>query len=231
MTDPAQAHIEGQRRIRDLTTQRLAQVWTSMQSHNEEDVPQWLAVAVPLVLAAQHASVSLTDAYLGHAMGRQPFGIPPAGLVGAAVRNGTSPEIVYRRPFVTVWSELAAGKALADAVVAGLERALSTAEMDVQMSMRAAATAVDAADPRMRGFHRVADPGACEFCLLVDGAYVKSGAAMPLHNRCGCGLKPNTDPEAGSTSLPDGVAVREHGELGPLLVDPAHHFTTEHELH
>lgn len=43
------------------------------------------------------------------------------------------------------------------------------------------------------GWQRVADPGACDFCASVDGAFVKSGAALPLHDGCGCGLEPLTE--------------------------------------
>jgi hypothetical protein len=59
---------------------------------------------------------------------------------------------------------------------------------------------------------------------------------MPVHNRCGCGVDVITAANRGQfTGKPsndlsvtrDGVtaAVREHGELGPVLVNGAHHFS------
>lgn len=45
------------------------------------------------------------------------------------------------------------------------------------------------------GFQRVADPGACEFCQEVDGAYLKADDVMPLHNNCGCSVEPITAEE------------------------------------
>jgi hypothetical protein len=145
------------------------------------------------------------------------------------VRGGVDPQTVYRRPFVTVWSALGAGKLWQDAVAAGLNRATSTAAMDVQLASRAAFREVQAADDQIRGYTRVPDGGACAFCLEVAGAFVKSADAMPLHNRCGCSLEPvlSTQP---TTPVPDGVAVHEHGELGPVLTDPAHDFTAGSDL-
>jgi hypothetical protein len=73
------------------------------------------------------------------------------------------------------------------------------------------------------GYQRVADPGACPFCLAVNGAYVKSADASPLHPHCGCSLSPLTSPHPGAAWLPDGThvtdkySITEHGELGAML--------------
>ena len=107
-----------------------------------------------------------------------------------------------------------------------LARATSTAAMDVQLAARATFGAVQEADDGVYGYQRVADGDACEFCQAVDGAYVKSGDAMALHNNCGCSLEPLTVPHPRAARLPDGVAVHEHGELGPMLGDAAHDFTS-----
>jgi hypothetical protein len=40
------------------------------------------------------------------------------------------------------------------------------------------------------GYQRVADGGACEFCLLLDGAQFRTDDPMPIHNNCGCGVEP-----------------------------------------
>ena len=97
--------------------------------------------------------------------------------------------------------------------------------MDVQLSARATFDAVQAADSGIYGYQRVADGSACEFCQRLDGAYVKSASAMALHNGCGCSLEPLTAPHRLAAYLPSGVAVHEHGELGPMLGSPDHSFT------
>jgi hypothetical protein len=225
----ASAHIEAERRLRELIVSRVTAVWHDLGSWDRKDTDAFLRATLPLIDAGQRASAQLTDAYLAQALGRRPLGINPADVTGAAVRSGTPPDTVYQRPFITLWSALGEGKPFQDAFATATARLASTAAMDMQLSMRASANAVQAADDGIYGYERAADPGACEFCSLVDGAYVKSADAMPLHNNCGCGLEPLTEPSALAVNLPSGVAVHEHGELGPVLAAPGDHFTTEPE--
>jgi hypothetical protein len=229
----AERHIEAQRRLRLIASRVVGQAWRGLGSWNDKDVERFVAVAVPTVLAAQRASVHLTDAYLARAMGRAALGVKPDKLIGAAVRNGVAPETVYARPFVNLWSALKDGRPFEDGINSGFERATSTAEMDVQLSSRATFQAVQNEDDGIYGYQRVADAGACDFCEEVDGAYVKDADASPLHNRCGCGLEPLTAPHPRAAFLPSGesvhdaFAIREHGELGAVLTAPDQHFTTE----
>lgn len=238
MEDPlpsplADAHIEAQRRLRLMAAGVVGFAWRGLPGYDERNVDEFLSRVVPVMLTAQATSAALTEAYLAHAMGRQPLGIVPDRVTGAALRAGAAPEEVYRRPFVNVWSSLSKDNPWDQAVQAGLSRATSTAEMDVQLASRATFGEVGREDDAIFGFQRVADAGACEFCQEVDGAYIKDGDAMPLHNRCGCSLEPLDAPHPRARYLPDGsdaydhgaVRVEPHGELGPLLVDPADHFT------
>jgi hypothetical protein len=148
---------------------------------------------------------------------------------------------VYRRPFVTVWTALGVGREWERAVGEGLARLTSTAQTDVQLAMRNTLRAVGEADDLILGYQRVPDAGACNFCLLVSGQRYRTGDLMPIHNHCGCGVdvittinrhefsgKPTND----LTIPPDAppVEVREHGELGPVLVNADHDFTTEGDL-
>lgn len=220
-----EAHIEAEKRLRVGTVAAIEAVWKSLPGYDRPDADAFVSRVVPIVLAAQRQSVAVTEAFLGAYLKRPPIGVNPENLIGAAVRNGTPPAEVYQRPFVTVWTALGSGTAYEDAVSAGLARAKEAAAMDPQLSMRATANAVQAADEGIYGYQRAADGGACAFCQEVDGAYVKSADAMALHNNCGCGLEPLTAPHPRASKLPSGVAVHEHGELGPMLIDPAHSFT------
>jgi hypothetical protein len=218
-------HIEAQARLRALVAGGVGRAWRNLPGYDEKDVAGFLAVAVPLTTAGQKRSQALTEAYLAAFMGRAPLGVKPA-----PIRNGTPPEDVYRRPFVTVWTALQTGSMWDDAVNAGLARAESTAAMDMQLASRNTFQAVQEADDGVYGYQRIANAGACEYCSSIDGAYVKSADASPLHPACGCSLEPLTSPHPRASKLPDGTAVHQHGELGAVLGDSAHDFTSASQI-
>lgn len=218
----ADAQIAAQQRLRALVTRGVTGRWQSLAGYDEGDVDAFITAVVPFVAAANRQSVTLTDAYVARALGRQPLGVNVQDVLNS-LRGDTTPDQLYRRPFVTVWTALSKATPYDQAVAAGLARATDIAAADVQMAQRAALQAVQDADPRIRGYQRAPDGGACSYCLMIAGAFVKDAAAMPLHPHCGCTLEPVEDDVAAS-SVPDGVAVHDHGELGPVLADPAHSF-------
>lgn len=225
------AHIELQRRLRVATATAAVGAWHGLGSWDEEDVPRFLAFVVPMILASQQTSVALTEAFLASFLGRQPLGVDPAKLIGPAVRSGAAPEEVYARPFVTLWSALKEGKPFEDGLNAAAARIDGTTQADVQLASRATFQAVQDTDDAIFGYQRVADGGACDFCQAIDGAYVKSADASPIHDRCGCGLEPLTRPHPRASYLPSGAAVsddyaiHQHGEMGSVLTAPEHTFT------
>jgi hypothetical protein len=206
--------------------------WDDLATHNEADVAGFVDDVVPNIVTVQAVAAQLTDGYLAALMRRPPLGVDLEDLTGAAVRNGTDPAEVYRRPFVTTWTALKRGASPADALAAGRARLEATAAMDIALSSRAAAREVGRADPNIAGFQRVPDGGACEFCEMAAGQRYNTDDLMPLHNRCGCTVEPIAGGrEVESETIPDpAVDVREHGELGPVLVGAGDHFTDEDEL-
>lgn len=212
-----------------ITVAAVEQIWRDLPGYDRENIDEWLTIVLPIIETSRRTSAALTDAYIASALERQPLGL----YALERVRNGTDPAEVYQRPFVTVWTALGAGRAWEDAVAQGLRRATSTAAIDTQLAFRSTADHIAQADQGIYGYKRVADAGACAFCRMVNGAYVKSASAFALHNHCGCGLEPLTDPHPAARFLPsgeeirrDGFAVQTHGELGAVLTDPAHDFTT-----
>lgn len=222
------AHIVAQERLRALASRGVRTAWTGLAGYDEDDVDGFLSRVVPFTLAAQRQSILLADAYLARSLERPPVGVDAADVL-ASLRGDATPEQVYRRPFVTVWTALGNSTPYEVAVAAGLARAVSLAVTDVQLAHRATLQAVQDADPQIRGYRRVADAGACTYCSMIDGAFVRSADAMPLHPGCGCGLEP-VQSAVSSTPAPADVAVREHGELGPVLGSPEHDFTSVADL-
>jgi hypothetical protein len=219
------AQIEAQRRLREIVVRAVQNAWTGLGQYNAPDVARFLAVVVPLIVAAQRYSVTLSDAYVARVLGRHPLGLDPAPIL-ATLRGDTTPQSVYRRPFVTVWSDLAAGSPYEAAVAAGQARAEASAAMDVQLASRAGLQAVQDADPRIRGWERKADPGACPYCRLLDGVKLARADAAATHPRCGCSIVPRTQ-RTEPDPLPAGVTVWDHGEYGATLGDPAHDHLSE----
>lgn len=224
----ARAHLEAQARLRRATVRQVEAAARRVPLTGPRAERLWLAQVLPAVLGGQRMSALETNAYLARALGRQPLAIAPERVTGAQLR-GVDPREVYRRPLVTLWGGLADGHPYEQAAGAAVARASATAAMDVAMAMRAMSAAVQEADPAIQGWQRVADPDCCTFCQEVDGAVVLSADAMPLHNHCGCGVEPLTDSPT-ATATPATVAVEQHGELGPVLADPADNFTGPADL-
>lgn len=223
------AQIAAQEKIRAAVTAQVLAVWDALPHYDEQQVPGFVKVASVRVLAAQRQSVLITNAYLAQSLGIKPVALNLDALTGPAVRAGVPDAERWRRPFVNVWAALSKREPWEQAVDAGRARAVGMAATDVQLAQRAAFAAVQHADAQIVGYRRKADPGACEFCRLVDGAFVKSASAMPLHPRCGCSLEPITrDAPPVDDVAPEGVVVHEHGELGPLLAAPGDRFTHLH---
>lgn len=234
--NPVEAHIEGQARLRAAAEAAVVAAWRALPSYDEQNVPAFLARAVPAVAIAQRSSIALTAAFLARQSGEQ---LPAADVAAilAATRAGVPLEEVYRRPFVTVWTALQDGTRWEDAVAAGLARASGSAAFDVQAAMRGTLRDVGERTDRIVGYERVPDAGACSFCRLVAGQRYTTAQLMPLHNRCGCGVDVITRARRDEffegnrandldLSVEDArVAIEQHGELGPVLVDAQHQFT------
>lgn len=259
MTAPAtiDAHIQAVAAIRTRLQAFLAHAWDGLPHYNEAQVEPFLRLAVPLVLAAQKHTAVLTDAYLARLLSTfsgspvRPVGLDTAALVGAGVRAGAAPAEVYRRAFVTVWSGLKAGDQWPDAVAAGRARVLSTASMDVALTQRATMAQVSEQSDRIVGYRRVLTSGnACDLCTAASDQFYHSGDLMPIHNNCDCDVVPVTsshdpahdqsvlkhsqfritDPHAPSRGSKYEYAVRQHGELGPVLTPAGDHFTGPSEV-
>jgi hypothetical protein len=226
------------KRTRQAVANQVRLHWNNLPDYRDDQVDPFVARVVPIVEAGQRRAISLTDAYLSHVLGTKPLGLDLSQLTGASVRNGVDPYTVYARPFTTVWTSIET-IGFAAAVIKGLNRLTSTAEMDVALSARDASRAYAGQSSRIVGWVRVADPGCCDFCQMIDGARVGSEDASPLHNNCGCTLEPievgsdvSTDDFVSFApgSVFDDVEIQEHGELGPVITNKHDNFTGPQDL-
>lgn len=228
-------HIAAQSKLQKLTAAKIERIWRDLGSYDREDLPRWLERAIPVILDAQRQSVVLTDAYIGQAMDRRPLGVNPDDLIGAAVRGGVAPEDELVRPMAATWTALKEGKPWEQAVRAGAVEAARYAVTDVLLASRTTAFAVGQQDKNILGWERVPNPDACELCLIASTQRYTTEHLMPIHERCRCTVSPLSSPTDSIINRDlyrdlkaDGamdritsqrtVSVREHGELGPVLV-------------
>jgi hypothetical protein len=170
-----------------------------------------------------------------------------------ALRNGAQATEVYRRPFVDVYTALSEGKQVTQAINAGAQRISSIASTDIQLARRNAGFQARSRNDRIVGYARTLTGAEnCALCYVASTQRYTRGDLMPIHPGCDCGEMPiygNQDPgqvidevrlnatheaveqrfgisDPGARE-PDyrQIAIREHGELGPMLTVADQNFT------
>lgn len=206
--DLAKANIAVKQRLMNIIVASVASVWHGLAHYDREQLDQFLATVLPLTAAANAQAVALTEAFLAQALGRPPLGVDPQQVV-AGIRNGVTPEQVYERSFIAVWSALKQGAPWEQAAKLGLDRATSAAATDVQLSFTHTLRAVGTVDRHIGGFRRIPDPTACDFCRAASGQLYHTGDLMPLHNHCITGDSiVSTAPSSGSAETSDGGCIQ-----------------------
>lgn len=182
------AHIEAERRLRQVAENAVRVGWAALPDYSDAGVERFNAQVLPVIAAAQRNSAVVTSAYMARFTGKN-YDVDVDEVL-ASLRNGVAPEEVYRRPFVTVWTDLKEQKPYLDAVSAGLAHAMASAAIDVQLAMRQTVTVIAERDSGIYGYERVPNGGACDLCLIASTQRYHSGDLMPIHNRCGCSVSP-----------------------------------------
>lgn len=182
-------------RLLALVKSTLERQWVGLGNYDQADIDRWLSQALPIVHAAQTQVGSLLDAYVSTLLGTSPAGV--VDLTG--LRAGTVPEATYRRPFITLWTELNAGKSFGEASAAARRRVGALGQMDTQLAQREAMGQLASTDRRIRGYRRTLSGGSCVFCASVSTRRYTVSDLMPLHDHCDCGVSPiygSSDPGA-----------------------------------
>lgn len=246
--------------VREQVAAAVEAAWRALTSWRDSDIDGFVAQVVPIVLGGQQAMAGLVDASLADArsaalgVASRPSGVRLDRVSGAAARNGTPPEVVYRRAGVQVWRDLGAGKPLDVAVEHGLQRAVKAAQTDVQRTKQLATREIIKDDDRVVGFRRVlVGEENCGLCVVASSQRYHRSELLPLHSGCDCSTQAlwgTEDPgqvidedilaaahEAimstfgisdAAARAPDYrrlILVREHGELGPTLTVRKHRFS------
>jgi len=262
MTTPpevARTILTYQSQVASVRSQVLAfaeRLWGGLSAWRDADIDRLVDALVPVSLGGQQRIAALTDAYMTAMATAAGLPVPVSGtpatrVTGEALR-GVPPREVYRRAGVTVWSKLAEGQRLTDAVAAGKHRLIDMVATDLQLAKTKTAHAYMARDNTIRGYRRTLTGSEnCAMCTLASTQRYHKAELAAIHPGCDCGVSPirgNADPgqvisparlealhKAAAEQLgqsdrggraPDyrNIMVREHGELGPVLTIRGQHF-------
>jgi hypothetical protein len=240
-----------------------ANSFRNLGSWRDEDVERYIAGLLPAITGIKRQATTLTTAYYkAIAEGRdEDFtvpAIPASQLTTQALRRGVDAQVVYRRPFVDMWTAITKGSQLRDAIEAGAIRARSLASTEVQLAKRNVGLLSRRANDNIVGYIRTLTGAEnCALCYVASTQRYTRGELMPIHPGCDCGELPiygNQDPgqvideerlnavheavearfgfsdPSGREIDYRGITIREHGELGPVLTVKGQHFTGPNDL-
>jgi hypothetical protein len=180
-------------------------------------------------------------------------------LSTAALRNGANVRDVYTRPFVQMRMALANGDQFTDALKTGSQTATSLARTEVQLSKRKASLFARSANDNIVGYLRTLTGSEnCALCYVASTQRYRRGELMPIHPGCDCGEMPiygDSDPgqvidqqllDKSHQAVEDRfgfssatgrdaidyrkIAIKDHGELGPMLTVKGHKFVGPNNL-
>lgn len=164
---------------------------------------------------------------------------PPAVDMSITQRAGVDKQTEYERPFWTAVQAARSGKA--DPMALGSRRLRNMAGTDLQMAkIRQAQQVLKAAGRKV--FHRVVTSGnPCALCEIAETQTYYTEDLMPIHDNCSCEVEPDeatadispqslvaggdqnelmtqlADEDASDEAYRNAIAVRNHGEVGPML--------------
>lgn len=175
---------------------------------------------------------------------------------GVYPRSGASYKQVYARPLEQLMYALSQGKTQQEAEDAFFDRLEDLIGDDLRAAERDELDEIWNASPDVVGWRRVIHPerskhGPCGLCIVAADRFYTRGDLMALHGGCVCttmpitkkhdpGLKLNREDldriyaAAGSNYAADlkrvRIDFREHGELGPVLVNERQHWRDVEEV-
>lgn len=227
MASPTALYQARLRVIGQRTAASVGSLWDQLEDHDRPQAQAFATRAAPIVAGGQLLAARLTGAYVARRAGIPAVALPRAAVVGPAARRGVELTDEYQRPFGALWGALGEGLDRTEAVARGRARLDLLVVTDVWLAMRAATAVIDRVTPRITGWMRVADAGACDQCAAADGTPYGQAADLAGHPNCGCTSEPTfADSPPSEAADPEAIGVQDHGELGPVLV-PAGAQSTE----
>lgn len=222
-------------RVRNRVEAYARTAWRSLGSYRDADIDRLVELIVPQILAGQRQIAALNDTYLATLARSAPIGVDLAAVTGAAVRGGAEPADVYRRPAVTVYTALASGVPVAEAIARGGRRLTSLVSTDMQLAARAQQQQTMTAGGFTYYERVLTGAEDCALCAIASTQRYLVGDLMPIHPGCDCDVAPivaDADPgrvinaerlEAVHDSIATEIGQRDRGarDLGLGKTDSA----------
>ena len=253
--DAEYQRVSGAVRLRVLQFAQTA--FESLGRWRTADIDRFVAQLVPVVVAGQRQVATLTDLYLSQQLTAM-YGAGAAvggaldldALSGAALRGGTDPEEVYRRPAVALYTALSRGAALPQAVREGTARLTGLISTDMQLARTHTTRARLSQSPAQYYQRTLSGTENCALCVVASTQRYRTDELMPIHPGCDCGVAPA---RSGSPHVLDRARLEQihgaveayagriardarevdyreilvthtHGEYGPTLAYRGQHF-------
>ena len=188
---------EARRTLSQRLITALARLFLGLGNWRNSDADLFVAQAVPLVHGAQRLLAALISNHIaGQATTELGWPVAPPGVPDIAavnLRHGVDADVVYRRPFTSLYTALAHGQTLGDAVAAGRLRLEQIAEADLQQTHAHATQAAMRALPpeaRARYWKRVlVGDESCALCVVASTNQYSLGELNPIHPGCDCDVQ------------------------------------------
>jgi len=253
------AHQAGRTKssLKQALSNALRAWWFALADHHKSQVDLFVREAVPTVMAYEQVMAESTWAYLRdqYDVLGEPFDarLQTSRVTGAVIRNGVPPAEVYARPFVDVWTSLADGLDMTQALEHGATRLDQLSDIDMELTHDWTVRDI-VGQTRLAGYRRVLNGATnCALCIVASTQRYRRGDLKKIHPNCNCTVAPIITDQDVHQVLDDtllaqvhaAVAVkfgvsdaaarkidyrkilvtREHGEYGPTLTYSTDKFT------
>lgn len=185
----AEAHRQTQLRLGALVVRQLRAAFALLDTDDLDGTfEDWLAVVTPIVAQGRVVSTRVAADYLTAART-----LAIGERFAPVLADPVDPKVLETSMLVTgpvsirsnlprMSVEKAADIALTGAAGAGMRHALNGGRETI--------TGTVIADPRARGWERVASGNACDFCSSRAGARMSTDDVFEAHDRCSCSAAP-----------------------------------------
>jgi hypothetical protein len=227
-------------------------------SWRDEDIQRYAGAMIPEMDNAKRTMANYTSSYYGKVAGLdgkklKKLSVPATKLVTENLRNGTTADMVWERPFKEMWGSLKKGNNFTDSLNLGAARANSIARTEMQLAKREAGLYVRNGNSNIVGYLRTLSGAEnCGMCYLASTQRYNRGDLLPIHPGCDCGETPifgdtdvgqiidderlNATHEAVAERFGQfdtggreidyrKITIHNHGELGPYLGVKGQKFT------